>query len=120
MDYKTTILTFHQFIQDWQNFDEEALQGLPKLEQTLSQLGNDQFNPIADAIVDWCEDYSHLRPKFKSAVEFNEDIDREPKKRDVDQGGIITNISREGLQDKVREIKETVKEKVEENKPNQK
>ncbi|NET51072.1 MAG: hypothetical protein F6K09_20800, partial [Merismopedia sp. SIO2A8] len=107
MDYKTTILTFHQFIQDWQNFDEEALQGLPQLEQTLSQLSNDQFDPIADAIFDWCKDYSLLRPKFKSAVEFNETNGRIPKNKGFDRGGIITNISKEGLQDKVTEIKET-------------
>lgn len=68
MNYAQIISGFLDLLQDSENFDSKALQDLYQLEQTLTQFGDDQFDPVADAIVDWCAAHQPLGENLRTAA----------------------------------------------------
>lgn len=45
---------FLELLQDSHALTAQTLQDLPQLAQTINQFSEEQFDPIADAIIDWC------------------------------------------------------------------
>ena len=45
---------FLELLQDSPALTAQTLQDLPQLAQTINQFSEEQFDPIADAIIDWC------------------------------------------------------------------
>ncbi|MFP4101612.1 hypothetical protein [Coleofasciculus sp.] len=98
MNYAQIIAGFRELLEESNSFDRQALQDLPQLEKTLDQLSDDDFNPVADAIVDWCAAHQPLGENLRMvAVRWIP-----PKANPADEEGIKKNIS---------VIRETVKQK---------
>jgi hypothetical protein len=68
MNNAQIISGFLDLLQDSNNFDTQALQDLPQLAQTLDRAGGEQFDPIADAIVDWCAAHQPLGEHLRNAA----------------------------------------------------
>jgi hypothetical protein len=99
MNYAQIIQGFRDLLNDSDSFDSKALQDLPQLERTLSQFSDEQFDPIADAIVDWCAAHQPLGENLRTAA-----LRWTPQKANpADEELIKKNIS---------VIRETVKQKV--------
>lgn len=58
MDDITIIQTFIKLLTERRSiFPPEAFQDLPQLDKTLDQCTNEQLEPVAEAILAWCEQY---------------------------------------------------------------
>jgi hypothetical protein len=98
MNYAQIILGFRELLAESNNFDRQAGQDLPQLAQTLDQFSDDDFNSVADAIVDWCAAHQPLGETLRMVA-----VRWTPQKANpADEEGIKKNIS---------VIRETVKQK---------
>ncbi len=68
MNYAQIIQGFLDLLKDSDNFDPKALQDLHELDRTLERFSNEQFDAIADAIVDWCATHQPLGENLRTAA----------------------------------------------------
>lgn len=106
MNYAQIIQGFLDLLKDSDNFDPKALQDLHQLDRTLEQFSNEQFDAIADAIVDWCAAHQPLGENLRTAA-----LRWTPQKANpADEELIKKNIS---------VIREKVKQKAEDQPPSE-
>ena len=100
MNYAQIIAGFRELLKESNNFDRQALQDLPQLEQTLNQFSDEEFDPFAKAIANWCAAHQPLGDNLRNLAEA---VRWTPQKANrADEEGIKKNIS---------VIRETVKQK---------
>ena len=100
---------FLELLQDSPALTTQTLQDLPQLAQTINQFSEEQFDPIADAIIDWCAVHQPLGESLRvMALRWTP-----AKANPADEELIKKNISL------VKEIKEEIKTKSEEQQPSQ-
>ncbi|MGK7881470.1 MAG: hypothetical protein AB4060_15435 [Crocosphaera sp.] len=103
MNHNQIILGFIDLLEK-ENFDQKSLQNLPQLWQTLDNIDNEQFDAIADAIVDWCANHQPLGETLRVIA-----LRRQPKKADqAKEEQIKDNIS----------LKNKIKQKIEDSQAN--
>jgi len=51
---------FRELLQDSQTLTAQTVKDLPQLAQTINQFTEEQFEPITDAIVEWCAAHQPL------------------------------------------------------------
>lgn len=99
-----TLAGFLELLKESQALPAQAVQDLPQLAQTINQFNEAQFDPIADAIVDWCAAHQPIGESLRVRA-----LRWTPRKANpADEEPIKKNISLVG------EIKETIKAKSEE------
>lgn len=97
---------FLELLQDSPALTTQTLQDLPQLAQTINQFSEEQFDPIADAIIDWCAVHQPLGESLRvMALRWTP-----TKANDADEELIKKNISL---------IKEEIKTKSEEQQSSQ-
>jgi len=104
MNYAQIIQGFLDLLQDSDKFDPKALQDLPQLNRTLDRLSDEQFDAIADALVEWCAAHQPLGENLRATA-----LRWTPQKANpADEELIKKNIS---------VIREKVKQKAEDQPP---
>lgn len=74
-------------------FTPEARENLTQLDRTLAALPNDEAFPVAEAILDWCENYPQIKEALKKLrVDIGEEEEFEEGDRRL-QAMITENIT---------------------------